>query len=61
MLCDLEPMGPVGDGWRIPESMWQPIEPLLPQGRPHPNGGRRYTPARHGLDWEWQAMDGAMT
>ena len=44
MLCELEPMGPVGDEWRIPESMWQPIEPLLPQERPHPNGGRRYTP-----------------
>ena len=116
-MCELEPMGPVDDAWRIPESMWQRIEPLLPQQRPHPKGGRRYTPARqcmdgifyvlrtgrqwkalpkgfgasstvhlrfqqwraagvfewlwqeglieydarHGLDWEWQAMDGAMT
>ena len=107
----------VDDAWRIPDSLWQRIEPLLPQERPHPKGGRRYTPARQcmdgifyvlrtecpwkalpralggastvhdrfqqwraaevfqqlwqqgllehdqqrGLDWEWQAMDGAMT
>ena len=49
-MCELEPMGPAGDGWRIPESMWQRIEPLLPRERPHPKGGRRYTPARQCMD-----------
>ena len=116
-MCELESMSPVDDAWRIPDSLWQRIEPLLPQEQPHPKGGRPYIPARqcmdgsfyvmrtgcqwkalpkgfaasstvhlrfqqwraacvfqrlwqeglieydarHGLDWEWQAMDGAMT
>ena len=107
----------VGDNWRIPEAMWQRIEPLLPAEGPKPKGGRPRVSARecmdgifyvlrtgcqwkalpqcfgaastvhdrfqewraagvfkrlwqeglleydtqHGLDWEWQAMDGAMT
>ena len=107
----------VGDSWRIPDALWERIEPLLPSEGPKPKGGkprasarrcmdgifyvlrtgcqwkalpRCYIPAstahdrfqewrqagvfeklwqvglmeydrRVGLDWEWQAMDGAMT
>lgn len=107
----------VGDNWRVPDALWERIEPLLPPERPKPKGGRPrvsarqcmdgifyvlrtgcqwkalprcYAPAstvhdrfqewhgagvfeklwqaglveydgRVGLDWEWQAMDGAMT
>ena len=107
----------VDDAWRVPDSLWERIEPLLPAQRPQPKGGRKWTPARqcmdgifyvlrtgcqwkalpralgaattvhdrfqlwraagvfgklwqqglleydwqNGLDWEWQAMDGAMT
>ena len=107
----------VADNWRIPEAMWQRIEPLLTAEVPKPKGGRPRVSARecmdgifyvlrtgcqwkalpqcfgaastvhdrfqelraagvferlwqeglleydtqHGLDWEWQAMDGAMT
>ncbi len=24
------------DGWRIPDSLWQEMEPLLPPRKPHP-------------------------
>ncbi len=107
----------VGEQWRVPEELWERIEPLLPKERPHPKGGRPWMPARKamdaifyvlrtgcqwkalprsvgagstvhdrfqawreagvfrklwqagliefdakvGIDWEWQAMDGAMT
>ncbi len=107
----------VGDDWRIPDALWERIEPLLPIEGPPAKGGRPWIPARqcmdgifyvmrtgcqwkalprvfgapstvhdrfqlwraagifeilwrhglaeydkvHGLDWEWQAMDGAMT
>jgi putative transposase len=107
----------VDDGWRIPDELWERVEPLLPPERPHPKGGRPWQPARQmadaifyvlrtgcqwkalprslgaastvhdrfrdwveagvfrrlwecglveyderiGIDWEWQAMDGAMT
>lgn len=108
-----------GRCWRIPDALWAKIQPLLPQGKPHPLGCHRrrvdnrkamdamfyrlrtgcqwksldatgicssssahrrfqeWTQAgvfKHlwaqglldydelkGLDWEWQAMDGAMT
>ncbi len=26
------------DGWRIPDELWEKIEPLLPAGKPHPLG-----------------------
>ena len=107
----------VDDKWRIPDELLERIEPLLPEERPHPKGGRPWIPARKamdaifyvlrtgcqwkalprgvgaastvhdrfqawreagvfrklwqagliefdanvGIDWEWQAMDGAMT
>ncbi len=107
----------VDDNWRVPEALWQRVEPLLPGEGPKPKGGRPRASARqcmdgifyvlrtgcqwkalprcfgaastvhdrfqewraagvfqrlwqkglveydtqHGLDWEWQAMDGAMT
>ena len=110
-------LGDVGGDWRIPDALWERIEPLLPAETPHPRGGRPWTPARqcmdgifylmrtgcqwkalprafgapstvhdrfqlwrgagvfemlwehglaeydelHGIDWQWQAMDGAMT
>jgi transposase len=34
-----DPPTPVADdGWRIPEALWQRIEPLLPPRKPHPLG-----------------------
>jgi putative transposase len=107
----------IDDGWRIPDELWERIEPLLPAKNPQPKGGRPWTPDRQvmdgifyvlrtgcqwkalprtigaastvhdrfqkwvkadvfrrlweaglleydtlkGIDWEWQAMDGAMT
>lgn len=27
------------DGWRLPDEMWEQIEPLLPLRKPHPLGG----------------------
>src|SRR6476646_10426871 len=26
------------DGWRIPDILWQQLEPLIPTGKPHPLG-----------------------
>ena len=28
----------VDDGWRIPDTLWQRLEPLLPPHKPHPLG-----------------------
>ncbi len=41
-MCEPESMGPVDDAWRIPDCLWQRIEPLLPQEQPHSKGGRPY-------------------
>ena len=49
-MCELESMSPVDEAWRIPDSLWQRIEPLLSQNRPHSKGGRPYIPARQGMD-----------
>ena len=108
----------VDSNWRMPESLWERVEPLLPTEGPKPKGGRPRASARKcmdgvfyvlrtgcqwkalprcfgaastpmyrgfqewrragvfeklwqaglaeydrrvGLEWEWQAMDGAMT
>lgn len=108
----------VDDGWRIPDALWERMEPLLPKRKPHRKGGRPPLPWRavldgiffvlrtgcpwkampkglfgsgsslhryfqrlvrrklfgtlwklaleeydalKGIDWEWQALDGAMT
>jgi transposase len=29
------------DGWRMPDALWQKLEPLLPPGKPHPLGCHR--------------------
>jgi putative transposase len=29
---------PSDDGWRIPDALWQRLQPLLPPGKPHPLG-----------------------
>jgi len=116
-MTSVVPRDAVGDGWRIPNGLWEHIEPLLPRKRLHPKGGRPWAPARQcmdgifyvlrtgcqwkalprtfgaastvhlrfqqwraagvfgrlwqqglleydarrGLEWKWQAMDGAMT
>lgn len=32
---------PYGDKWRIPDELWERIEPLLPPSKPHPLGCHR--------------------
>jgi transposase len=36
----------VDDGWRIPDELWDRIEPLLPPKEPQPKGGRPWIPDR---------------
>ena len=40
---EVVPMGLVvkDDGWRIPDKLWEQMEPLLPPPKPHPLGGHR--------------------
>jgi len=40
----------VDDGWRIPDELWQRIEPLLPAKPPQPQGGRPWIPDRQVMD-----------
>ena len=40
----------VDDQWRIPDELWERIEPLLPEERLHPKGGRPWMPARKAMD-----------
>ncbi len=55
------------DGWRMPDWLWERIEPLLPAPRPHPLGThRRGVPKRRVMDaillvlrtgMQWNALD----
>jgi transposase len=40
----------IDDAWRIPDELWQKIEPLLPKRRRHPKGGRPALPYRQVAD-----------
>jgi len=40
----------IGDEWRIPDELWQRIEPLLPKRRRRKKGGRPPVPARQVMD-----------
>lgn len=40
----------VDDGWRIPDPLWQRLEPLLPKRHLHQKGGRPPLPWRPVLD-----------
>ncbi len=40
----------VGEAWRIPDELWQRIEPLLPKRRQSSKGGRPPLPYRKVLD-----------
>lgn len=40
----------VDDKWRIPEELWERIEPLLPPDKRYPKGGRPPMPKRRAMD-----------
>lgn len=40
----------ISDGWRIPDELWDRIEPLLPRIRRSRKGGRPPVPFRRVLD-----------
>ena len=55
------------DGWRMPDWLWERIEPLLPEPPPHPLGCHRpRVPDRDAMDAillvpefrSWRAHDG---
>ena len=41
---------PVAEEWRIPDELWQRVEPLLPKRRRSRKGGRPPLPYRQVLD-----------
>jgi len=41
---------PVDDGWRVPDELWEHLEPLLPPERPYPKSGCPRMPDRQALD-----------
>lgn len=55
------------DGWRIPDALWEQMEPLLPPRKKHRFGGHRpRVPDRNAMDailfvlrtgCQWQALD----
>lgn len=55
------------DGWRIPDKLWEKLEPLLPAGKPHPLGCHNpRVPNRNAMDaiffvlrtgCQWNALD----
>ena len=49
-MCESASRNGVDAEWRIPDALWERIEPLLPQERPHPKGRRPYIPARRCMD-----------
>jgi transposase len=49
-ILESPPTDVVDDGWRIPNPLWERIEPLLPKRRHHRNGGRPPLPWRPVLD-----------
>ena len=60
------PVRVADDGWRIPDVLWERIEPLLPPRKPHPLGChilRVLSPQSHGGDFlglvgcQWGALD----
>lgn len=44
------PIDVVDDGWRIPDPLWERLEPLLPKRHRHRKGGRPPLPWRSVLD-----------
>jgi transposase len=46
----MEDLAEVAEDWRIPDELWEQIEPVLPPDKPRPKGGRRRAPARQMLD-----------
>src|SRR5512139_2860217 len=40
----------VDDGWRIPDELWERIEPLLPPKKPQLKGVRPWIPDRQAMD-----------
>jgi len=56
------------DGWRIPDALWEKMEPLLPPPKPHPLGGHQPpVPPRDAMNailfvlrtgCQWNALNG---
>ena len=42
--------------WRVPDALWERIQPLLPVERPKPKGGRPRMPDRQALDAMFYAL-----